>query len=179
MSRLFSIPAALLLLHVALAAPAAAAPAPRKPVSHKPASKPAARPAPAVVTPANLAASLKGLGLATTSQEGYQQLRVEEQGFAYVVDLRFSDSGEWLVCMAHLAPIPDLSKVPAAPLLALLTTNDNLLGMSFSYNRAAAQIMLNDSIPGKGLTPAVLLTHLQRLRGTILQTQELWNTTKW
>lgn len=167
------------LLPAVAAAPAVAAPA-RKPAPHATAAakKPAAA-APGSVTSANLGATLKGLGLATVSQEGYQRLRVEEERFSYLIDLRFSDSGEWLVCMAHLSPVPDLSKVPAAPFLALLSTNDNLLGMSFSYNRTTAQIMLNETIPGKALTPTSLRVHLERLRATVLQTQGLWDATKW
>lgn len=162
-------------------APAAAAPATPR-TAHpapRPAPRAAAPKAPAGVTPANLAATLKGLGLATVSQDGYQRLQVQEAKFGYLVDLRFSESGEWLVCMAHLAPIPDLSKVPATPLLALLSTNDTLLGLSFSYNRASGQLMLNESLPAKGLTPAAIQTALQRLRGTVLETQGLWDPARW
>ena len=164
------------LLSALAAVPVAAAPA-RKPASR--AAAPAKKPAVATVTSVNLGATLKGLGLATASQDGYQRLRVEEERFSYLIDLRFSDSGEWLVCMAHLSPVPDLSKVPAAPVLALLSTNDNLLGMSFSYNRTTGQIMLNQTIPGKGLTPTSLRSHLEKLRAAVLQTQGLWDATKW
>jgi len=90
------------LLSLLPAIPATAAPA-RKPAPRAaaPAKKPAAAPAAGTVTAANLGASLKALGLATTTQDGYQRLRVEEERFSYLIDLRFSDSGEWLVCMAH------------------------------------------------------------------------------
>src|SRR5262245_4115332 len=111
---------------VAVAGTAAAAPV-RRPAA-KPAPRPASsapRPAAAPsLTSASLGAALKGLGYEPKAEGQYQRVKVDEGQFVYAIDLSLSGSGDWLVCMAHLAPIEDLTKVPASPLLSLLATND-------------------------------------------------------
>jgi hypothetical protein len=166
-------------LLVALAATSApAAPVRRAPARAAPTAASKA-PAPAAVTAANLGAVLASLGYKPALKEGVRRVQVEEPKFGYWIDLSFSKSGEWLVCMAHLAPIPDLTKVPASPLLSLLATNDTLLGTYFSYDRTNGQVMLNAALPSRGLTPALLKNTLEKMKATVRETQGLWDPARW
>lgn len=152
-------------------------PVPRKPVASAPTVKPPA-PAPRL-TAANLGANLLALGYTATVKEGAHRILVEEDAYAYRLDVKLTPSGDWLVCTAHLAPLADLTKVPAAPLLSLLGANDQLLGMYFSYDRATAQIVLNAAVPVRGVEPAALKTILESLRTTVKKSQGLWDPTNW
>lgn len=149
-------------------------PAPAKPAPAKPSPAP-----PAALTPTTLGAVLRDLGYKPAAHGAYQRIRVEEDGYGYFIDFSLSGSGEWLVCMAHLAPIPDLTKVPPSPLLALLATNDSLLGMSFSYNRASGQLMLNAAAPNRGLGSAALRNLVGGMAKTVRDTQGLWDPERW
>jgi hypothetical protein len=133
----------------------------------------------AAVTRANLGAALKSLGYTPALHGEYQRLQVDEEGYAYQIDLGLSQSGDWLVCMAHLAPIEDLTKVKSAPLLNLLTTNDTLLGMYFSYNQVNARIMLNASVPTRALAPVSVRSLVEGLKETVRQTRGLWDSSAW
>lgn len=172
--------ASVLPLSGALAAPARkpapAGPAPRKPATPAPPAKPVAPPA---VSPSTLAATLKTLGYPAKAEGPYQQVKIEEEKFGYTIDLGFTKSGEWLVCMAHLAPVGDLTAVKSTPLLNLLAANDSLLGMAFSYDRTNGRIMLNASIPAKGLDAARLQLLLERLQIAVHENQGLWDTSLW
>jgi hypothetical protein len=142
------------------------------------AAKPAPRP-PAGLTGANLGAILKSLGYEPAPEGSQQRIKVEQETYVYFLDLGFSKSGEWLVCMAHLAPVGDLTKVPAAPLLTLLSTNDSLLGMYFSYDRVNARIMLNATIPNRDLDPESLRNIIEGMKVTVHRTRGLWDTASW
>lgn len=162
--------------------PTATKPAPKP--TPKPAPAPAtppkpAAPAPAGVTAATLGPSLKSLGLEPKAEGAFQRIRVEEEKYAYFIDFSISKSGEWLVGVAHLAPIPDLTKVPSAPLLSLLSANDSLLGMYFSYDRTTSQIVLNAAVPARATRPEDLKTIIEGMRFTIHETQGLWDPTAW
>ena len=152
-------------------------PAPRKPAAAKPA--PPVKPAPGVITSTTLAAALKRLGYPVKAEGPYQQIQIEEEKFGYSIDLGFSKSGEWLVAMAHLAPVGDLTAVKSTPLLSLLAANDSLLGMAFSYDRTNGRVMLNASVPSKGLDSAGLQRLIQRLMVAVHENQGLWDTSLW
>jgi hypothetical protein len=155
-------------------------PAPRRAAPRKPVSPKVAVPKPAgALSHANLGALLRSLGYRPEMAQQYQRIRVEEEGYGYLVDLSLSKSGDWLVCMAHLAPIPDLTRVPASPLLTLLSTNDSLLGMYFSYDRVNARIMLNATVPNRSLDAASVRNIVEGLKATVRQTQALWDTASW
>jgi hypothetical protein len=163
-----------------LAAPAAAQTRKRRPAPTRPSPAdraPAA--APAKLTQPRLAALLKAAGYPPSAHGGYLRLRVDEPGFGYFIDFSISKSGDWLVAMAHLAPIPDLTKVPGTPLLNLLALNDSLLGMSFSYNRSNARLMLNTTVPADTANAGTLRNMVAGIRSTVAQTQDLWDTTHW
>lgn len=164
----------------ALAAPARK-PTPAGAASKKPAAPtPPVKPAPPPpVSPSTLAATLKALGYPAKAEGPYQQVKIEEEKFGYTIDLGFTKSGEWLVCMAHLAPVGDLTAVKSTPLLNLLAANDSLLGMAFSYDRTNGRIMLNASIPSKGLDAARLQLLLERLQIAVHENQGLWDTSLW
>ena len=185
---------AALLPGTALAAPAQKA-APKKPPARSPAparpatppAKPAAPANPAPPAPAaperltaqNLPLKLRALGYQPTEVNGVQRLRFEEEAYSYQVDVRVTPSGDWLFCAAALAPIPDLTKVPSGPLLALLGLNDKLLGLYFSYERSSGQIRLNAAVPVAGFDPADLKAVLEGLRSTVRQTEGLWDPSLW
>lgn len=156
-------------------------PVARPPVAKKPAPRPAAPPPPAAprLTAANLGSNLLALGFIATFKDGAHRIRVDEEGYVYHVDVKVTPSGEWLVCTAHLAPLPDLTKVPAAPLLSLLGANDQLLGIYFSYDRETAQIVLNAAAPVRGVEPAALKTILESLKSTVKKTEGLWDPSAW
>lgn len=160
-----------------------AAPAPKPPVRTVP-TRPAPvtppTPAPpAGITPVNLLPTLRALGYTPVPTGGYQRLRVEEDKYGYFIDVGVSPSGDWVVAMAHLATVPDLTKVPAAPLLALLGTNDGLLGMAFSYDRVNGRLMLNASAPARSLAPGSLKNMVEGLQATVKKTEGLWDTAQW
>jgi hypothetical protein len=171
------------------AAAAAAPPAPRKPARAAPrpaapARKPASAPptvarVPVRLTAVGLGPLLRGLGYLPEADGQYQRLKVDEPGYGYKIDLSLSQSGEWLVCMAHLAEIPDLTKVPSNALLSLLTANDSLLGMSFSYDRANGRIMLNASVPNRSLDPTSVRSVIEGMKATVRNTQPVWDTSGW
>jgi hypothetical protein len=164
-----------------------------KPSAPKPAAKPPVRPAavkpappapipPAgarLLTPVTLASILKELGYAATAAGPYLRLQIKEEGYSYPLDLSFSNSGAWLVVMAHLATVEDLTRVPATPLLALLSTNDSLLGMAFSYNRESGNIMLNAAVPNRSLDAAAIKNIVEGLKKTVRETEGLWDTHSW
>lgn len=152
--------------------PAPARPAPKKPVAPT-------QPVSMAVTPSNLASTLKGIGYVAKAEGPYQQIKIEEETFGYTIDLGFSKTGEWVVCMAHLAPVGDLTAVKSTPLLNLLAANDGLLGMSFSYDRTNGRVMLNAAIPSKGLDANGLRMVLDRLQIAVHQNQGLWDTSHW
>lgn len=160
---------------------AAPKPAPVKKAPAKPAPTPApAPPAPEPgITAVNLAPTLRALGYAPAAVEGYLRLQVEDEFLKYPMDLKVTGTGDWLVVMAYLAEVPDLTKVRSAPLLALLGRNDDLLGMAFSYNAARGQIMLSAAVPARTLTPSVLRVIIEGLRITVKQTAGLWDTSHW
>jgi hypothetical protein len=176
---------------LAALSPAAAAPrAPRRPakVAPRPAAPPRkaasppvglAKPAPARLTVAGLGPLLRGLGYLPEAEGQYQRIKVDEPGYGYKIDLSLSQSGDWLVCMAHLAEIPDLTKVPSNALLSLLTANDSLLGMSFSYDRANGRIMLNASLPNRSLDPGSVRNVIEGMKATVRNTQAVWDTSAW
>lgn len=145
----------------------------------KPATKTPAAPAPFVLGKANLAATLIAQGYHPEPRDPFQRLKIEEPAYVYTIDLGFNRTGDWFVGMAHLAKIPDLTKVPSAPLLALLAQNDTLLGISFSYNREEGQIMLNGALPVKGLTPAALKAWIEGMKEVVRSKQSNWDTTQW
>lgn len=170
--------------------PLSGAPA-RKPPARRSAPKPAAPakptatpapprpPAPAPIAAATLGTTLKTLGYEPLPEEEYQRLKVEEDDFGYLIDLSVSKSGDWLVCMAHLETIPDLTKVPSAPLLALLSANDGQMGRYFSYNRTSGQVMLNAALPTRGLAPAELKSQIEAMKETVRETRGLWDPHHW
>lgn len=167
-------------------AQSAAAPARKPPVKAAPARTPPGTPAvpptpapPAGITPVNLAPTLRALGYAPVPTGGFQRMRVEEDKYGYFIDVSVSPSGDWVVAMAHLATIPDLTKVPSAPLLALLGANDNLLGMAFSYDRVNGRLMLNASAPARSLSPGSLKNMVEGLQETVKKTEGLWDTAQW
>jgi len=164
-------------------APAAAQGArakPRPPArSGAPSPKTAPAGRPPTLTAANLGGLLKSLGYAATPVGQYQRITVEEPGYRYPIDLSLSKSGDWLVCMAHLAPVEDLTQLRPAPLMSLLSTNDHLLGMYFSYDRVNARIMLNAAVPNRYLDAASVRNILEGLKLTIRETRGLWDTSKW
>lgn len=170
-------------LAAAMGSAAAAAPKPapvKKPPVKAPPAPPVAPTAPEVgITAVNLAPTLRALGYTPAPLEGYQRLEVKEDGFSYPQDLQVSGSGDWVVVMAHLAEVPDLTKVRAAPLLALLGQNDKLLGMAFSYDASRGRIMLNASVPARTLTARSLQAIIEGLRATVRQTFGLWDTSQW
>ena len=145
----------------------------------KPAPKAPTVPAPFVLGKGNLAATLTAQGYHPEARDAFQRLKVDETAYVYTIDLGFNRTGDWLVGMAHLAKIPDLTKVPSAPLLALLAQNDSLLGVSFSYNREEGQIMLNGALPVKGLTPAAVKAWIEGMKEVVRRTQPNWDTTQW
>jgi len=164
----------------------AAAPPRRMPAKAPARNIPAKAPPPTVrpalsppLTMVSLATALRAAGYEPAPSGRYQRLKIDEGEFGYSVDLGLSDSGDWLVCMAHLAPIEDLTKVPSAPLLSLLATNDGLLGMYFSYNRPTGQVMLNAAVPNRGLTAVSLRNLLDGLKKTVRETRGLWDPQKW
>jgi hypothetical protein len=167
------------------ARPAAPKPTPAKPPAGAPA--PAAAPAPApqpapkpaMITAAALGPALKEHGFEPEARGEFQRVRIEEEEFDYAIDFSITRSGEWLIGVAHLAPIPDLTRVPSAPLLSLLSANDSLLGMYFSYDRERSQIVLNATVPARATRPEDLKGIIEGMRATIRQTQGLWDPSAW
>jgi hypothetical protein len=158
-----------------------AAAAPTRPAPRTP-PRPAPRPTPPpVVTAATLPATLKALSYPAETHGQYQRIRIEEEGkeYGYFVDLSFTKSGEALVGMAHLAPIPDLTKVAAGPLLGLLAQNDEMVGAYFSYDKVNGRLILNASAPARGLDAARVRRLVDGLRGSVLRTEGLWDTSRW
>lgn len=159
-----------------------AAPPRKSPVKPAPARPAVATPptTPAVgITSVNLAPTLRALGFMPVPNGAYQRLRVEEDKYGYFIDVGVSPSGDWVVAMAHLATVPDLTKVPSAPLLALLGANDSLLGMAFSYDRVNGRLMLNATVPAHSLSPASLKNMVEGLRATVKKTDGLWDAAQW
>ncbi len=149
----------------------------------KPGARPTRPPAapPSALTPQSLTAALKSLGYKPTPHGAFQRVPVEEAGkpYGYAIDVGFSANKEWLVVLANLAPIPDLTKVPSTPLLALLTTNDSLLGMAFSYDRQSGRVMLNAAVPTRSASPGTLRSILDEVRAVVARTEGLWDPTHW
>ncbi len=131
------------------------------------------------LTAATLVGSLRALGYQPTPNGQFQRLKVEEPGYGYALDLGLSASGDWVVCLAHLAPVGDLTRVNSAPLLALLSRNDALLGMAFSYNRENARIMLNATVPNRAMDLASFRNVVEGVKRTVRETAGLWNTRDW
>lgn len=131
------------------------------------------------LTAATLVGSLRALGYQPTPNGQFQRLKVEEPGYGYALDLGLSASGDWVVCLAHLAPVGDLTRVNSAPLLALLSRNDVLLGMAFSYNRENARIMLNATVPNRAMDLASFRNVVEGVKRTVRETAGLWNTRDW
>ncbi|MCC2672968.1 MAG: hypothetical protein K0Q72_5440 [Armatimonadetes bacterium] len=88
-------------------------------------------------------------------------------------------AGDWLLGTAYLAPIPDLTKVPPAPLMSLLATNDARVGMSFGYNGDESRLVLNATIPTRGMDAGSLKNLVEGMKGTIRRTEGLWDARKW
>jgi hypothetical protein len=141
--------------------------------------KPSRVGAPAELNTAALGTMLKALGYGPTPEGAYHRVRVEEEGYGYFIDFSLSKSGDWLVCMAHLAPIPDLTKLPSSPLLGLLAANDSLLGVCFSYDRVNGQIMLNASVPNRRLDAGSVRNLVEGMKSTIRETHGLWDPAAW
>jgi hypothetical protein len=176
----------ILCLAAAAALPAGAAAQQRRTPAGGPARKPSAppkstppKPPPQGVTAANLPALLRTAGYRPVAQGALQRVQVEEQAYGYFIDVTLSKTGDWLACMAHLAPVPDLTKVAAQPLMNLLSANDAMLGMYFSYDRVNARVMLNAAIPARGLNADALRSILESLKGAVRETQPLWDTAGW
>ena len=159
-----------------IAAPVVGAPA--KKASPKPPAKPSTPPA---ITPAILGATLKTLGYPARPEGTFQRVQIEEEGkeYGYLLDLSFSKSGEWLVCMAHLAAIPDLTAVKSGPLLTLLSQNEEMVGIYFSYDKVNGRVMLNSAVPAKGLDAAGVKRAVDGMRATVIRTEVLWDAAKW
>lgn len=153
---------------------------PAKPTTPAPVA-PTTPPVPAAVpiSAATLGTTLKAQGYEPLPEGEYQRLKVEEEEFGYIIDLSVSKSGDWLVCMAHLETIPDLTKVPSSPLLALLSANDTQMGRYFSYNRASGQVMLNAALPTRGLAPEELKSQIEAMKETVRDTRGLWDPHHW
>lgn len=145
----------------------------------RPAKPALGSPASTAITSGTLAAALNRLGYTAKAEGPFQQIKIEEETFGYTIDLGFSKTGEWLVCMAHLAPVGDLTAVKSTPLLNLLAANDALLGMAFSYDRTNGRVMLNAAVPSKGLDATGLRMVLDRLQIAVHQNQGLWDTSHW
>ncbi len=171
----------------ATVAPGAAAPPAKKPPAKPGTSKPAAaKPAPAPtatpkLTAGTLAQSLKALGYTAEVAGELHRLKVEEpdRKYGYTLDLAVSKSGDWLVVAAQLAPVPDLSAIPASALLALLTHNDELVGMAFGYQRTEGRVVLNATLPLRGLDLASVRNLIEAMKATVRSTEGLWDPTRW
>jgi hypothetical protein len=157
------------------ARPPTAAP---RPAPSPPVATPAA-PAPTQLTTTALGHLLRVAGYEPRVEGEVHRLRVEEQEYAYLLDVSLSRSGAWLLCAAHLAPIPDLTRVPPGPLLALLSANDALVGMYFSYNRSEGQVMLNATLRNRGLDAADLRAVIEGMKDTIRERHGLWDARHW
>lgn len=147
---------------------------PRKPAPRRPVVAQLSR-----YTAAGLGPALRAAGYLPEPTGSFQRLKVDDDKYGYVIDVGLSDTGDWLVCMAHLAPIPDLTRVAAAPLLGLLSTNDTLMGMSFSYDRGNGRIMLNATVPNRGLDPGALRAVVDGVKATVKKTEGLWDAAAW
>ena len=164
-------------LTVLVSAPAPLHPAPKpRPAGAPPGAAPTPPPR---LAAASLGPLLRRLGYEPLPQGRFQRIRFEEQGYGYPVDVALTPRGEWLVCVAQLAPIPDLTKLPAPALLNLLAANDTMTGMAFSYDRAAAAIMLNATIPNRSVDGAILRSMLEAIRATVRRSEALWDPQKW
>lgn len=141
--------------------------------------RPNSSPAITAITRQTLATNLRKIGYDPKAEGAYQRVKVQQEKYEYTVDFNFSNDGYWLVAMAHLAPVPDLTRLRANPLLTLLSTNDELLGMYFSYDRVNGRIMLNSVMPVRGLDATALTNRLNLLRGTVVRTEALWDTAHW
>lgn len=145
----------------------------------KPAPRPPANPAPKGITAATLGATLKAEGFQAVQQAGFHVLTIEEEQYTYPLSFSTSPSGEWLICVAQLAEIDDLTTVKPGPLLALLSTNDRLLGMYFSYEQKSGRIVLNATLPIRAMDGLALSSLVAGIRRTVRETQGLWDTRKW
>jgi hypothetical protein len=147
---------------------------------------PAQLPAPEIrMNDEQLSALLKGLGYTentSKSSDGkltYHSLNSMVVNFRYIIDISLQDAGATVYFSCPLKKIGEPEKVPADKLLALLSKNDDMAPMAFSYDASRKQMFLNYQIENHDLTPARMQGELDKVKHVLNSTYALWDTSKW
>jgi hypothetical protein len=132
-----------------------------------------------------LSALIKGLGYTektSKSSDGkvtYHSLDFTVVNFRYIIDISLQEQGTAVYFSSPLKRIGEPEKVPAEKLFALLSKNDDITPMFFSYDASGKQLYLNYQIDNRDLTSARMMTALDRLKHVLSSTAPLWDTSKW
>ena len=73
----------------------------------------------------------------------------------------------------------ETTRLPPGPLMSLLATNDTLVGMAFGYNREESRLVLNATIPTRGIDPGSLKNLIEGMKETVKRSDGLWDASKW
>jgi hypothetical protein len=141
--------------------------------------------APGKLTDATLEKMLEDLGYSprkSVSADGkrtWYNLVIKQDTFTYIVDVSLDTEGKkvWFSCPLRKLEAPE--KVKVERLWKLLEENDNLLPMSFSYDRSNKRFYLNHSMDNRGITARVLREDIDAVLGVMRRTYPLWNTQEW
>jgi hypothetical protein len=107
------------------------------------------------------------------------RVTIEKDDWKFVVNFSISPDKSYVWQVALLKTIPDPDKVPAAPLLKMLSENDEIGPVFFSYSPNTKRFYLNAGLENRGVTPARFRKELDRLTGHIKRTAALWDPARW
>lgn len=128
---------------------------------------------------------LKGLGYeptVTKSADGsitYHRIDKTVGNFRYIMDVSLQEKGRYIAFSCPLKRVGEPEKVPADKLWAVLSKNDEIQPMAFSYAASMKQFFLNLQIDNDGVTPARMQNQLDQLRHTLQSTSTVWDTSRW
>jgi hypothetical protein len=132
-----------------------------------------------------LLSMLKGLGYNPTvskSADGkitFYRLDKTVANFRYIIDVSLQEGGKTVAFSCPLKRVGEPEKVPAEKLWAMLSKNDEIYPMFFSFEKSRKQFFLNHQIDNRDLTAERLGEVLDAVKHQVNATASVWDTTNW
>lgn len=103
----------------------------------------------------------------------------KQDTWTFYANASVSTNGGVLWLVMPLGNVEDPAKAKLAAVFGLLTENDAIGPLHFSYNTSNKRLYLNDPVPNVGVTPARLRKELEDMAAVLKRTEPMWDTAKW
>ena len=135
--------------------------------------------------PEELKTSLSNMGYevkeskSTDGAPMYDVAWTSDDGWKYSMTASISPSGRiaWLVM--NLGSTDDVAKVPKEAFLGLMTENDAIMPMSYSWHPKLMRFYLNNPVDARDFSPQSLRKGMDAMVASVKRTADFWDPAKW